>query len=554
LKERKNIDRLFQERFKDFEAHPSPEVWAKIKDRLDQKRKRRVIPLWWKLGGAAALLALLFFVGNLYFAPSSNFPQKNDPQFVTTDSTEKRQEGHIALPNSNKDSVNGALVANRDQETEKDSENRSKSGENTTKSTISSSEAALATDSNSASGESKSAENSIQYKASKEEALAETSTGKTDEKGSKSGENTTKSTVSSSGAVSTTDSNFAYGERRSAENPINNKTSKEALTETSTEKSAENDQKTANNPENQAVIAQNKNMEQQGVSQINEKSVVTNQPRTEKAEELSEEKSLAQIVQEEQAANVDDEAIENEKNAARRWALTPNIAPVYYDSFGGSGIAPQFDGNSKEGRVNLSYGLLVSYAINDKLTVRSGLSKIDLSYNTNDAILFTGAQTGTLQSVNFNGQADVIQVESAVRASSSDAPVSNAVEISDINSSEGYVNQRLAYFEVPMEVEYALVENRVGVQLIGGLSTLFLNDSALTFSDNDFKTSLPESANLNDVSFSTNVGLGLDYKFTDDIKFNLQPMFKYQLNAYKNNVSDFKPYYLGLYTGFSIKF
>lgn len=553
MKEQKNIDRLFQERFKDFEAHPSPEVWAKIKDRLDQKKKRKVIPLWWKLGGAAALLALLFFVGNLYFEPSSNFPQKNDPQFVTTDSTETRQEERIAQPNSDQDSVNDAVVSNTDQEAEKNSQNSSKSGETTTKSNVSSSETVSTTDSNSANGESNSVADPIHHTEAFKEAVAATSSEKTHEKGSKSGENTAKSTVSSSAVASTTDSNSASGESESAANHIQNKTSKEAVAVTSTEKTVENAQKTANNSENQAVAAENQNVDQDIVRSNSEKAVAANEPRTEENEELSVEKSLVQIVQEEQAANVDDEATENEKNAARRWALTPNIAPVYYDSFGGSGIAPQFDSNSKEGRVNLSYGLLVSYALNDKLTLRSGLSKIDLSYNTNDAILYTGAQTGTLQSANFNSKADVIQVESAVRAPS-DGPIYNSAEIPDINSSEGYVNQRLAYFEVPMEVEYALVENRIGVQLIGGLSTLFLNDNALTFSDNDFKTSLPESPNLNDVSFSTNVGLGLDYKFTDDIKFNLQPMFKYQLNAYKNNVSDFKPYYLGLYTGFSIKF
>lgn len=59
------------------------------------------------------------FVGNLYFAPSSNFPQKNDPQFVTTDSTETRQEERIAQPNSDQDSVNDAVGSNMDQEAEK---------------------------------------------------------------------------------------------------------------------------------------------------------------------------------------------------------------------------------------------------------------------------------------------------------------------------------------------------------------------------------------------------------------------------------------------------
>ncbi len=556
MKERKNIDRLFQERFKDFEAHPSPEVWAKIEDRLDQKKKRRVFPLWWKLGGIAALLAILFVTGNLYFAPLSNFPQKNDPQFVTMDSTKAQQKERIAQPSNNKDSVSNAVVFNPDQENSKTSKNSSKSSKKTNKPTISSSAIVSTTNSNSVKGENKSASNQMQpnsYRDSVNDAVVSNRDHETDKSGKtspKSGEKTNKLNVSSSEIVSTTDSNSVKDKNNSAENKVQHKSPLEAVAVNSTEKSSEdtseNTQKTTNN-------AENRNAEQLLVSQNSEKTVATNDVESGEEKKLSEEKSLAQIVQEEQAANIADEATENEKTANRRWALTPNIAPVYYDSFGGSGIAPQFDGNSKEGRVNLSYGLLVSYAINDKLTVRSGLSKIDLSYNTNDAILNTGAQAGTLQSLNFDRQADVLQVESAVRAYSN-SPLTNSGEISNIKSSEGYVNQSLAYFEVPMEVEYALVENRVGVQLIGGFSTLLLNNNALTFSDNDFKTSLPESTNLNDVSFSTNVGLGLDYKFTDDIKFNLQPMFKYQLNAYKNNVSAFKPYYLGLYTGFSIKF
>lgn len=61
MEERKHIDRLFQEKFKDFEASPREEVWKNISSRLQEKqRKKRVIPLWYKLASVAAILAFFF--------------------------------------------------------------------------------------------------------------------------------------------------------------------------------------------------------------------------------------------------------------------------------------------------------------------------------------------------------------------------------------------------------------------------------------------------------------------------------------------------------------
>lgn len=66
MKEQKNIDRLFQEKFKDFEAMPDDKVWAGIVDK--QQKKRAIIPLWLQLSGAAAILALIFIAGNFIFS------------------------------------------------------------------------------------------------------------------------------------------------------------------------------------------------------------------------------------------------------------------------------------------------------------------------------------------------------------------------------------------------------------------------------------------------------------------------------------------------------
>ena len=62
MSERKNINKLFQENFENFEVIPDEIVWENIEKKLDEKKKRRVIPFWWKLSGIAAALLIGFFV------------------------------------------------------------------------------------------------------------------------------------------------------------------------------------------------------------------------------------------------------------------------------------------------------------------------------------------------------------------------------------------------------------------------------------------------------------------------------------------------------------
>ena len=66
MSEKKHIDRLFQESFKDFEATPSDAVWKNIEANLNKKKKRRMIPIWWRYAGVAALLLLLLTIGGIF--------------------------------------------------------------------------------------------------------------------------------------------------------------------------------------------------------------------------------------------------------------------------------------------------------------------------------------------------------------------------------------------------------------------------------------------------------------------------------------------------------
>ena len=90
--------------------------------------------------------------------------------------------------------------------------------------------------------------------------------------------------------------------------------------------------------------------------------------------------------------------------------------------------------------------------------------------------------------------------------------------------------------------------------MIGGFSTLFLGNNEVVVNDGDFRTVLGEANNLNTVSFSTNIGLGFNYNLSKRLTLNVEPMFKYQLNPYTNSSANFRPYYLGVFSGVSFKF
>ncbi|MEO0902696.1 MAG: hypothetical protein AAFY00_12085, partial [Bacteroidota bacterium] len=86
---KKNLEQLFKDTFQDFHETPDDKVWKSIEATLDKKKnKKRVIPIWWQLGGVAALFAILFFAINPL--DSSNETDTDNPnQVVGTESQEE---------------------------------------------------------------------------------------------------------------------------------------------------------------------------------------------------------------------------------------------------------------------------------------------------------------------------------------------------------------------------------------------------------------------------------------------------------------------------------
>ena len=247
--------------------------------------------------------------------------------------------------------------------------------------------------------------------------------------------------------------------------------------------------------------------------------------------------------------------IDEKEKLVNRWQVYASIAPVYYNTLGeGSHLHEQFVHNPKNGEFNTSYGVNVGYALNDRFTVRTGISSLNLSYDTANVILYESVgevsdPKALLRNVDF---AD--NMTQNISALSADNLVVQQIN-SDLDPNfNAAISQRISYYEVPLEVEYNVINRKFNVQVIGGFSTFFLDNNEVYTEFENRKNYIGEANNINNVSFSANLGLGLDYNFSPRFKFNFEPTFKYQLNAYSNTSGNFRPYIIGVYTGFSYKF
>jgi hypothetical protein len=246
-----------------------------------------------------------------------------------------------------------------------------------------------------------------------------------------------------------------------------------------------------------------------------------------------------------------------QESKRNRWQLTTNVAPIFLGSISnGSPIDSTLTKNSKSYNTNVGFGIGVSYIVNKKLTVRTGLNKVNISYNTNEIGFFTGIQAKMLTNVSPTASSSMIHVQS-LRATTSNTPSETGLlpfENTFAHENTGYLKQQIGYLEMPVEMTYSLFDKKFGLKIIGGFSTLFLQDNSITIVSADKDVLLGKANNLSDVHFSTNFGLGIKYGFLRSFEFNLEPTVKYQLNTFSSNAGNFKPYIFGVYSGISYKF
>lgn len=443
MEERKHIDRLYQEKFKDFEASPREMVWKNISSRLQQKeRKRTVLPLWYKIAGAAAAFALFFNFASNLFKTTPTISQETVSAQQDDNFGELRLASTEFTQNMLRSSIILQALINDTRLTE---------------------EKELQTSPNQKQGPG---------------AVAFTNILK-------------KPIVTDISGAGYTYSNFTG-------------------LETGRLATIEKEKEPTFNLKDLNQIAQEKN-------------------------DLTE--------------------ISDEKSPVKKLRITTTAAPIYYDNMGsGNAIDSRFANNESSGEISMSYGINFAYQLSEKVRIRSGISKVDLSYNTKDIAFTAAVNPYVLSGIDYQGEIPKYRIEN--RAARPFGNLSASAEFNRASLASpvtGFLNQRLGFIEVPVEIEYVIVDKKIGINIIGGASTLFLDENVISLNSSNFSTNIGEANNLNSVSFSTNIGVGIDYKISPQFQLNLEPIFKYQVNTF-NHTNQLNPYYFGIYSGFSFKF
>ncbi len=442
--EDKNIDRLFQEKLKDFEVTPNPEIWQQIESKLSKSKKRRILPFWWFSGAAIASVFLALII-----------LQNTSKETII-------KEQIIVSPSKKESIINNKTFFNKEQNDPSNKVIVNKEEEN-------------------------------KYQKS---------------------------------------------------NKLNSENKKEEREEKETKK----------------LFLMKEGIAKVDVREKKKEGVIKGLPSNKKVamNTLKENKKENSVVENQIPfkAIKEKEILENKKEKTfKRWSVSPVVGIVTSNSFSkNSSIDASLNNNTISSDETIAYGAKISYKLNKKWSIQSGVQVQKVVFNTeNVGLLSSVSSSNESSNIDFrtNDSPQFISLEDVRENLSADFPFSGSNTTLEI----GTLEQTYSYIEVPVEVKYHVFSTKkIRTSVVSGVSTLFLNSNSISAKTATTNKELGSANNLNTINFSGNLGVDLDVHLSNKIKFNINPMFKTQLSTFSKNSNGFQPYTFGIYTGLKYEF
>lgn len=597
MKENKNIERLFQEKFKDFEVSPPDFVWENIQEKLNPKeKKRRVIPFWFKTAGIAAsfvaIVSVVFYISNNDFN-NTNTINTNNNAVVNSGTTKENNNANQNVENNTFNTSNSNTNQNTSKSTfTNKAENSSKSNSLVNNNNSTNSISNSKTDSKLNKG---AVQNSNSYKSnsnfvsnqkkqnnqnsfnkknktsfnSSNSGIVINGNNKNKSKNNRLKLNTSNHEISGFNDFNTSKNNFSNTRLTdlNAINKFNTSKNNNSIIDKTDVNTIDKFNTKNNNTNSGLTDINNTNSTNSTVKKNNDivvENSLQNATNTSTAivavEDVKidtitlatvtiEENPMEKLLREKETKKV-----ANEKEKWSKWAVNSYVSPIFFNSFAsGSPISDEFASNEKTFNNSTSYGVGVAYNLNKRLSIKTGVSNLNLDYDTENIAFYSSFEdqsriANTNIERNTNGKYLVLKHEKDISKNEIES------QFMQSNQNTGNLNQRTQYIEVPLELSYAIINKKFAVAIKGGMSTLFLTENEVSIKAPDGNMQIGKASNLNNVHFSSNVGLGFSYIFMKNFQLNLEPTLKYQINTFNKNSEDFTPYIIGVNTGISYKF
>lgn len=474
---KKELGAAIKEKLGTLETSPDAAVWSSLKESLEKKKKRRIVPFWLFFGGVAVLI-LGFSVG----IGMGNFMQSSEVQENSTSPKVKQQE-----------------VSSKPEE-----------DSTTTKQTDARNDVANQNDNNVVAIEN--AKQPATYEQNSKDDTAKKEALKQEAKRINNAKN--RATASNSGVIligaPRTNSGLQPSQNNIALNAIETSTDAGSSTNQVNESLIANtDLATNTMVDNNAT--KNKSITQElAITETRETSVLT------KRDSLKEARKKNNLARQEELAKRNDSL-----EAAKRF--------VSITAFTGIGTGDLIQNQSSlDGRLDF-------LETNNTLTVHNG---IRVNFNTGSRFtLRAGVNHHKMRTETIGINPNDIAI-SGLRfvGYSEDASSINTFIGTSTNVS---LKQEFSYLEIPISVRYDLLENGKLIGLVGGINYAMLLENNVTLVSGSNRLEIGRTSSLIKGSFSVHAGLGIRPVISKNLYLNVEPLLF--LNTTRYNVGAIKP-------------
>jgi len=230
---------------------------------------------------------------------------------------------------------------------------------------------------------------------------------------------------------------------------------------------------------------------------------------------------------------------------------------------------------SQEYVSTITGGVVVTYQSNKRFSVQTGLNYGEVSQSGGDiGISYAGHNWVNNRGENFttnyednnpltgesasnnvilNTELGFANIEMPVGAQLATANSTNKIS-NDVTRNYN-LEQQAGYLEIPLIVRYRIIDHRLGFHLLGGVNTNVLMSNNASLVDNNNVIANGKTEGLNPLTFSSSLGVGMNYAISERFNFSLEPTMKIQLNSLNSqSYANARPYTVGIFTGVTYNF
>lgn len=254
----------------------------------------------------------------------------------------------------------------------------------------------------------------------------------------------------------------------------------------------------------------------------------------------------------------------------RRWSAGVMAAPSYsFRSLSASHISYKEQFNKIEsGIVSFSGRFAVSYMINDRFSVQTGIDFMKMGQNiqnmyiVNDPVviaLIESRRTRTKQSIQpvQNSLGEIYKTTSNVMVANLENIIYDGPDgiISASDWNPGRIIQNLNYLQVPLILRGRISNGSFGIVASGGLGASFLTGNKVELRYEGENFDIGKTLDVKSFGLSGIVGLGVEHQINNNIILTIEPRLSHFITPANRGVRhQLRPYSFSFYSGLYFRF